>query len=346
MGADDAPGAMLPDGHFLFLADFYPASSPTYLFDYDYVTNTITNITSSLPIQLQYELSYTESGTCRMLVLPDGGLLLSPGGYSSDLWVYKTSGTPLSTWKPTVSSVSKSAAHTYQVVGSQLTGISEGATFGNEARMSTNFPIVKLTSGGTVRYVRTTNWTPGISRPGSGSFGYFNFQQPAGLPAGSYNVSVIANGISSPTSIPVTIQPGNVTASFAGGVLTVTGDGEANSIVMTYKQIKKSGVLTGATVTITAGDAYSTVNGGSSAVFNVGTSRINANVDMGAGDDAVTFNSFYSQTINVQLGTGNDTASFLYNSIYTLLSLDGGTGSDVVTYTGNAIIKQTVTNVP
>ncbi|MDB5343858.1 MAG: hypothetical protein JWP89_2235 [Schlesneria sp.] len=347
MGADDAPGAMLPDGHFLFLADFYPSTSPTMLFDYDYVSNTITNITATLPSQLQSELSFTDSSTCRMLVLPDGGLLLSTGGFFDNIWVYKTSGTPLATWKPTISSVSKTAANTYQVIGSQLNGISEGATFGNNARMSTNYPIVKLTStGGIVRYARTSNWNAGISRPGSGNFGSFNFQAPAGLPAGTYNVSVIANGIASPTSLPLTIQPGLVTASFANGVLTVTGDGEASNITMTYKQTKTSGVLTSATVTIAANDIYTMVNGTSSVVLNVGTARFNANVDMGAGDDSVTFNSFYSQTINLQLGLGNDTASFLYNSIYTLLSIDGGAGSDVVTFTGNSIIKQTVTNVP
>jgi hypothetical protein len=347
MGADDAPGAMLPDGHFLFLADFYPSASPTMLFDYDYVSNTITNITATLPPQLQSELSFTTSSTCRMLVLPDGGLLLSTGGFFDNIWVYKTSGTPLATWKPTISNVTKTAANTYQVLGTQITGISEGATFGNEARMSTNYPIIKLTSsGGIVQYARTTNWTPSVSRPGSGSFGFCNFQAPIGIPSGSYNVSLIANGIASPTSIPVTIQPGVVTASFASGVLTITGDGEANNITATYKQIKTSGVLTGATVTIVANDTFSTVNGTSSVVFNVGTARFNANIDMGGGDDSLTLNSFFSQTVNVQLGAGNDTASFLYNSIYTLLTVDGGVGTDVLTFTGNSIIKQTITNVP
>jgi hypothetical protein len=67
---------------------------------------------------------------------------------------------------------------------------------------------------------------------------------------------------------------------------------------------------------------------------------------LGGGDDTITFNSFYSSTITLILGDGNDTASFLYNSIYTLLSIDGGEGSDVVTYLGNAIIKQKVVNVP
>lgn len=141
--------------------------------------------------------------------------------------------------------------------------------------------------------------------------------------------------------------PPMVTASFSGGTLTITGDAQPNNITMTYKQTKVSGVLTGATVTIASGDGTTEINGSiAGATLNVGTARFAVNCNMGAGDDTVSFNSFYGSTVNVQLGDGNDTATFLYNSIYTLLSIDGGAGTDVVTYTGNAIIKQTTVNVP
>jgi len=343
MGADDAPGAILPDGHFLFLADFYLFESPTSLFDYDYTTNTLTNITSTLPTQLQNELSNSSAYTCRMLVLPNGGMLLNTGSYT--MWEYMPSGVPQASWKPTISSVIKTGSHTYQLTGARLTGISEGASYGDDAEMSTNYPIVKLVLGSVVKYARTTNWTPGMSKPGDTSLQTVNFDIPAGLATGTYNVSVIANGISS-ASVPVLIKPVNVTASFANNTLTVTGDAGPDSITMTYKQTKVSGVLTGATVTITPADAYTTVNGSTSATFSVGKARINVNADMGAGADSITFNSFYAATINLKLGDGDDTAAFLYNSIYTLLSIDGGIGTDVVTYTGNAIIKQTTVNVP
>src|SRR6202011_4855075 len=52
-GADDAPGAELPNGHVIFAADtFSPTfTGPTQLFDFDPTTNTITQF-NSLPPQL------------------------------------------------------------------------------------------------------------------------------------------------------------------------------------------------------------------------------------------------------------------------------------------------------
>lgn len=344
MGADDAPGAMLPDGHFLFLADFYLFESPTALFDYDYTTNTLTNITASLPTALKNELNNSSAYTCRMLVLPNGAMLMHTG--SNTIWEYMPSGSPQASWKPTISTVTKSGSHTYRLTGTRLTGISEGASYGDDAEMSTNYPIVKLVLGNVVKYAKTTNWTPGISLPGDTSFQSCYFDIPPGLAAGTYSVSVIANGISS-ASTQVLIKPANVTASFANGTLTVTGDADPDNVTLTYKQTKVSGVVTGATVTITPGDAYTTVNGSSSAlVLNVGKNRINVNVDMGAGSDSITLNSFFAATVNLNLGDGDDTATLLYNSIYTLLAIDGGIGTDIVTFTGNSIIKQTSVNVP
>ena len=75
---------------------------------------------------------------------------------------------------PTVTSVSLDADGTqYDLTGTDLTGFSEGAAYGDDAEMSTNFPVVKLTlqTGGsgpaTVYYVSTTNWVPGVADGGS-----------------------------------------------------------------------------------------------------------------------------------------------------------------------------------
>ncbi|MDB5343857.1 MAG: subtilase family protein [Schlesneria sp.] len=175
---------------------------------------------------------------------------------------------------------------------------------------------------------------------------------------GGYSAAIGADactGLGVPNGVPLTQlftnytppPPPMVTASFANGILTITGDAQPNNITMTYKQTKVSGVFTGATVTIVPGDTSTIVNGSSTGVaLEVGKLRYAVNANMGAGDDTITFNSFFSSTITLALGDGNDTASFLYNSIYTLLSIDGGAGSDVVTLLGNAIIKQTEVNVP
>ena len=281
-----------------------------------------------------------------MLVLPDGGLLLSTLYYG--LYEYKTSGTPLSTWRPTITRVSKTSSNKFRLYGSRLTGISEGATFGCDARMSTNYPLVRLDRLGKTTYARTVDWSnPGLSDPGSNNSQSLDFEIPAGLPTGTYQARVIANGIESSTTIPVDFKLGVVTASFANGTLNITGDDEINKITVTYKQVKDaSGILKSASATITANDPFTLVNGKSYVTFDVGIKRINVNAVMGAGDDSIALNSFFASTITVNLGDGNDTASFLYNSIGTLLSVDGGLGSDLVTLSGNSIVKQTTPNVP
>ena len=44
------------------------------------------------------------------------------------------------------------------MTGSALSGASQGATYGDDAEMDTNYPIVSLVNGTTVTYGRTTNW--------------------------------------------------------------------------------------------------------------------------------------------------------------------------------------------
>ena len=341
-----APGAMLPDGHFFFLAEDSVFSYSTSLFDYNYTSNTLTNLGPTLPSS--FYLRYSAPSDCRMLVLPDGGLLLSTLYYG--LYEYKTSGAPLSTWRPTISSVSKTSSNKFRLYGSRLTGISEGATFGCDARMSTNYPLVRLDRPGKTTYARTVYWSsPGLSDPGSSNSQYLDFEIPAGLPTGIYQARVIANGIQSSTTVPVDFKLGVVTASFANGTLNITGDDEINKITATYKQVKDaSGVLKSASVTITANDPFTLVNGKSSVTFDVGIKRINVNAVMGAGDDSIALNAFYASTITLDLGDGADSASLLYNSIQTLLAIDGGVdlNTDIVTLSGNSIAKRTTVNIP
>lgn len=343
MGSDDAPGAILPDGHFIFLADTTTFNSPAHLFDYDYTTNTITDITSTLPVQLQNELFFSSAFTCRMLLIPEGGLLLTTG--SDTMWEYIPSGAPQASWKPTITSISKINSHHFQILGSRLTGISEGATYGDDVESATNYPIVRFEQPNLVRYARTTNWTPGISSPGDTSLQTVEFDTPPNLAPGTYYVSVIANGIKSVNTTMV-FKPSHVSASFTNGSLNITGDTDDNNLTVTYKQVKVSGVLKSASVTVAGNDAYTTINGLPSVTFDVGINRFTVNAQMGAGNDSVTFNSLFLNGMVCNLGDGDDTLSLFYNSIANQLTVDGGAGIDTVTLTGNSIIKKTLTNVP
>lgn len=141
--------------------------------------------------------------------------------------------------------------------------------------------------------------------------------------------------------------PPKVTTSFASGKLTITGDDQANNITVTYTQTKVRNIVTAASVTIASGDGTTQINGSTSSVtYSVGTARFAVTCSMAGGNDVVSFNSLYASTVALSLGDGNDSASLLYNSIGTSLTIDGGTGTDTVTSTGNSIAKQTTINVP
>jgi hypothetical protein len=190
---DDAPGAELPNGHVIFAADTPNSKGPTQLFDFDPVANTITQFTS-LPSQLTSALTQA-SFTQRMLVLPTGQVLFSTGG--SQAWVFTPSDNPIAASAPTISSVSLNSDGTFTLTGTQLNGISEGAAYGDDAEMSSNYPIVQLAdASGNVFYARTFNWSSTGVATGN-TVVSTEFVVPPTLPGGQYSLVVIANGIAS-----------------------------------------------------------------------------------------------------------------------------------------------------
>ena len=197
--ADDASGAELPNGHVIFAVDTPVFNAPTELFDFDPTTNTITQLTS-LPSQLNTDLTSIGSGVTRMLILPTGQLLLST---KFSMWVFTPTDSPIAASAPTISSISLNGDGTYTLTGTQLNGVSEGANYGDDAEMAENYPIVQLTAAnGDVYYARTYNWSSTGVATGNTPV-TTQFALPAGLPNGQYSLAVIADGI---TSAPVSFS--------------------------------------------------------------------------------------------------------------------------------------------
>ncbi len=242
--AGDSPGAMMPNGHVLFAADHMSPmnfTGPTTLFEYDPTAQppnpVYTNVTPSSSI---IDLSGPAYPT-RMLMLPSGQVLLS-NGYRQ-LAVYTPMGNPSNAWRPTISGLTSDGRGTYTLSGTQLNGISEGAVYGDDAEMSTNFPIVRLTAGnGRVYYARTFNWSSTGVATGSTPV-TTQFSLPANLPEGTYNLTVVANGIAS-TNYPFTftrathfsVTP-SLTSVVAGTSFTVTVRAldTANQLIPNYR---------------------------------------------------------------------------------------------------------------
>lgn len=205
----DAPAAMMVNGKILCAVSAAPATngdfpSPTSFYEYDPVANSFASVTG--PTGATFANSPFEM---RMLALPDGNILFSAS--SKKLYLYSPGGTPLAAGQPAITGFSTNADGSYHLTGTLFNGISQGAAYGDDAQMDSNYPLVRMTNGtGTVYYCRTTNWSSTGVMTGS-SVVSTDFRLPAGLASGAYSLVVVANGISSVRAA----------ATIAGGALSV-----------------------------------------------------------------------------------------------------------------------------
>jgi hypothetical protein len=210
LGANDAPSAMMVNGKILCaLGDDIDQVAPTYFYEYDYVSNTFTQVSSPTGGTTYNQPSYAET----MLDLPDGTVLFV--GFSPQLYVYKPDGSPLAAGKPVINSVTANGDSSYHVTGTLFNGICEGAAYGDDWQMNTDYPIARLTNlGGKVFYVRTYNWSSTSVMTGT-NIVTTEMTLPAGLPVGIYSLSIVANGIASAPrvlGILPTIPPFQITS--------------------------------------------------------------------------------------------------------------------------------------
>jgi len=195
-GTPDAAAAMMVNGKILCAVSPTPTSGnypkPTSFYEYDPVSNAFTQ-TSAPGGGTSVNIPSYET---TMLDLPDGTVLYSSQN-SSRLFVYQPDGSPLAAGKPTISTITPNPDGSYHLTGTLLNGISEGAAYGDDWQMNSNYPIVRLTdAAGNVRYARTYNWSSTGVMTGS-TPETTEFSLPPGLAAGTYSLVVVANGNSS-----------------------------------------------------------------------------------------------------------------------------------------------------
>ncbi len=193
--SDDTPACIEPNGNVLCVTS--PATYGTAVFsEYDPVANSFTTIPGPT--------TYSRSDIVRLLALPNGQILQTFGG-SNIPYVYTPVGAPQDAWRPTISSITRNNDGSYHLIGTQLNGLSEGGSYGDDANMSSNYPLVRLTdSAGVVRYCRTFNHSTMGLATGSTPVST-EFTLPTGLSAGTYTLVVAANGIASaPVSFSLT----------------------------------------------------------------------------------------------------------------------------------------------
>jgi autotransporter-associated beta strand protein len=349
--ADDAPAALLPNGHVLLAADTYISGSsnpdfnpPTQLSDFDPSNNTITQQTSgntTFASNLTTDLTNRGAFLFRMLALPNGHILLTDS--TTRMYDYAPDGSPVTTWAPTISSIAYNGGRTYTLTGTNLNGGSEGASYGDDAEMSSNYPLVRLTNGTSVFYARTFNWsTTGVQMGNTPAT--VQFTLPNNLPFANYQLSVVASGLSSVSSMSFT-PPAYVDTRWVG-----LSNGTAVTDVDPVLSGNQAGTVgTGAYGTVNA--AIAVVPAGGVVIVNGSTGggtgnfaeavAINKQVNMILQAGAVSFGSLAGNTTSAAItinGTGltvggNNSSTEFDGTIVGAGSLTKG-GSGTFTITG------------
>ena len=229
-GVPDGPAAMMRDGKVLLATSPKPTSSnhfpsPTSFYEYDYLTNTFTRVNApggALTINMPcYKANFTD--------LPNGQVLYSRQG-SKQYYVYTPAGSALAVGKPTITSISLIGRGIYRIRGKLFNGICQGASYGDDWQMNTNYPIVRLSSGFSAYYARTYNWnSTGVRRFSIKVSDSANFTLPKGLSPGTYSLVVSANGIAS-DAVSFTFGPEAQGDIIAGNTETNSDNIAANTL--------------------------------------------------------------------------------------------------------------------
>jgi hypothetical protein len=201
LGQKDAPGAMMVNGKVLLAVSPQGNNSdtndvngtgPTSFYEYDYTTNSGAGGYALAPSPGSGISS--RAGDLKFLDLPDGTVLLSPGG--SQLYVYNPDASSLPAGQPTINTVQWNANGSLHLTGTLFNGISQGAAYGDDEQMDSNWPLVRFTDGsGNVSYGPTYNWSSTSVQTGS-KIVTTECTLPANVLAnpGAYSLQVVANG--------------------------------------------------------------------------------------------------------------------------------------------------------
>lgn len=223
----DGPGALLPNGNVLFAAAPGFGNPPASFWEWDGASFTPTAATPNAGRNSSYEEA--------LLVLPTGEILATD--YSPSVQIYTPAPGHPDNAVPVITEVPQlidsatgrvtephrplapatdgagdqargvaeralatlDIGRTYLLTGDRLNGLTQGAYYGDDEQMYTNYPLVRVTNTTThhVRYCRTHEHSSRSIAPDTHSTTQFDI--PADAEPGLATLEVIANGIASPT---------------------------------------------------------------------------------------------------------------------------------------------------
>jgi hypothetical protein len=245
-GAADAPASLLPDGHVLIMsspvtcnqtsagppAKYSIFNSPSHFFEWD--GTTLTQVTDSA------NAGKFDSYQGRMLLLPTGEVLLTaydqgtPGNDAQQL--YRNGNPQLAGLGPVITVFPPAVlglGTTYSISGNHFNGFSQGAFYGDDAQMNTNYPLVRITdSASNVTYAKTHDHSQmGIqSTTDNTTVVSTNFDVPTSLATGSACLVVVTNGFPS-TPYCFTVEPGS-SLTYTGATTSDYNDAATVSAIL------------------------------------------------------------------------------------------------------------------
>ncbi len=197
----DGPSALLPNGK--VLADYSPGLFNTgcQFMEYNPTSNTLSNAPNG---------AGCPSGSSfygHLMILPTGQVLFTDFG-NSPVAVYNPAPGVVAAAVPTILAASNSlkiGSMNNVLYGKQLNGLTQNNAYGDDNQSDTDYPLVRLTntSNGNVYYAFTHDDSTHSIAPGT--IMYTMFDLPATIPAGTYSLQCVANGIGS-NSIIVSVN--------------------------------------------------------------------------------------------------------------------------------------------
>jgi hypothetical protein len=341
VGMVDAAAAMLVNGHILCAVSPIGTGSndefrsPIYFVEYDYTANAFTQVTSVLPGIGADSIAGLSSFQSIMLALPDGTVLFSvnqAGNTSKEYWVYTPGSGAIAAGKPTINKLLADGCPNFKLTGKLFNGISEGAAYGDDWQMSTNYPIIRMTNGVSEFYAKTTYWNRIGAVQTDSLEDTVVFTPSAAMPVGTYSLVVVVNGIPSNPMIFNTLRVtvGSVTnVACNGGTGTINTSTVGGISPYTYSWAPNGGsgtsaIVSAGTYTLTVTDA----NGCTSTVSTTVTQPATAlGITMASQTDISCNGGFGSATANAATG---GTSPYTY-----LWSPSGGTGLTASNLTAN-----------
>ena len=199
LNVQDGPAAVLPNGHVLFGASPGADQMGLKYFEFDGAQL----IPTALPANAAADATYVTS----LLLLPTGQVLFTDASPVAQIYS-PASSTSDPMWAPTITSAPLmiSAGSTYPLSGTQLNGLTQASSFGDETQNATNYPLVRITNraSGHVFYARTHDHSSmGVATRSTTVS--TSFDVPAAIEPGASQLQVVANGIAS-AAVDVTVN--------------------------------------------------------------------------------------------------------------------------------------------